>query len=958
MQSINPLQLDIRQNVFEHDRRQYWVVSATLCTHLLTGEVVLPFDYLGKILEGQNEGVNLDIGMPKPQGEYLVTGSFHAAQGIPVQAAEITLALGGLKKRLAVFGERRWNGVLPGPPVPCTTLPLEYASAFGGDGFLRNPVGMGYRDGLLPRIEHPDRLVASKGEEADPAGLAALPMDWPQRTRYRGTYDAGYLKKYYPGYPRDFDWHFFLSAPQDQWRQGFWQGDESFTLCNLHPDMPVLQGRLPGYKARCFIRHTLHGPDPGFAEISLQLDTIWFFPGQMLALQIWRGVLEVPDDEASQISHLLAGYENAAHPPREVDHYRLALTQRLDNKNPLSNSLITEDLIPVGARCAMEILQQRAFAEDDQSPLARNIETKAAASRKMAEEKIEEALRQAEEELGALELPESKQVDLRGMLQAAREGRADPDQEAFTGRLESILPGITAGDPRKIDMKQFSFAKIDQMMQAVRDFSEKKEQEAKSLAKAEIAKAKETIAEQLAPSAAGGAAVPDADRMRLEQELGQLADLDLDTPAPGPLPRINADALVQQMAPVTPLVQEALQHLHSMRAMGVKDERTEEMERQVKEMYNQRMGEIEARLQKAEEDFKEMYTLGAHFMAAGLPPHEHPIEEVRAQFLQAVAAGEGVSGHDWACIDLQGAQLDGLDLSGCYLEQVNFSGASLKGATLRHAILARAVLTDADLTGADLHGANIGAVSAHRANFSGAGLQGAKLSRGDFTAANFTGANLEEVESLEIIIAEAVFNQARLPRMKFIERQVAGARFRGANLDGALFFNCTVRDTDFSTASMPHAVWADCSLDSVRFDGADLSSACFVATEAGASTLRNVHFPGSRLDRGTFQNLNMQGTDLSRSSMEGALFNGADLSRADLSHASAQQAQFRTTNFNGARLDHIDLCHGSLAKAQLTNASLIGANLYAVDCLRCKVGNTDFRGANLDATLLETERAQ
>lgn len=958
MKSINPLQLDVRQNVFEHDRRQYWVVSATLCTHLITGEVFFPFDYLGKILEPQNGSVPLDVGMPKPQGEYLVTGSFHAAQGLPVQASEITLALGGLKKRLVVFGERRWNGTFPGPPLPFTSLPLDYAYAFGGSDFPGNPGGMGNRDGLLPRIEHPDRLVTGKEEEAEPAGLAAMPMDWPQRTRYRGTYDAEYLKKYYPGHPRDFDWHYFLSAPQDQWRQGFWQGDEPFTLCNMHPDMPVIQGRLPGFKARCFIRHTLHGPDPGFAEIPLALDTIWFFPGQVLALQIWRGVLEVPDDEASQISHVLAGYENMAHPPRDVDQYRQSLARRLDNKDPLSNSLITEDLIPVDAQCAMEILQQRAFAEDNQSPLVKNIETKAAATKKMAEEKVEEALRQAEQELGALELPESKQVDLRGMLQTAREGKADPDQEAFTGKLESILPGITAGDPKKIDMKQFSFAKIDQMMQAVRDFSDKKEKEAKTLAKAEIANAKESIAKQLASCETGDPGVPDADRVRLEQELQKLADLDLDTPAPGPLPRINADALLQQMAPVTPMVQEALQHLSSMEAMGIKDGQTEEMERQVKEMYDQRMGEIEEKVRKAEMDFKETYAMGAHFIAAGLPPHERPIEEVRAQFLQAVAAGEGVSGRDWACIDLQGAQLDSLDLSGCYLEQVNFSGASLKGATLRQAILARAVLTDTDLTGADLQGANIGAVSAHRANFSGAGLQGAKLSRGDFTAANFTGANLEEVESLEIIVAEAVFDQARLPRMKFIERQVAGARFRGANLDGALFFNCTVRDTDFSTALMPHAVWADCSLDSVRFDGADLSSTCFVATEEGKSTLNNVHFPGSRLDRGTFQNLRMPGADLSRSSMEGALFNGTDLSGADLSNAFAQQAQFRTTNFNGARLNNIDLCQGSLAKAQLTNASLAGANLYAVDCLRCKVGNTDFRGANLDATLLKEETRQ
>lgn len=956
MQTITPLQLDIRTNVFEHDRRFYCAVSATLATHLLGGEVVMPFDYLSGLPEGSDGEMPLDTGMPKPQGEYLVTGSFHAPKGQPVPAGEVALAVGALQKRLAIFGERRWQGPVPGPPTPFTTLPLTYAHAFGGKDFARNTGGMGHKDGLLPRIEHPGRLVGGRDEEPEPAGVGAMGMDWPQRSQYRGTYDGQYLRNYYPGHPADFDWRFFLTAPPDQRLQGFWQGNERYALHNLHRHQTTIEGQLPGYRARCFLQRT--GAEAGFAELPLRLDTLWFFPGQLLALQIWRGVLEVVDDEAAQISHLLAGYEDAAHQPRDVGHYRQALALRLTTRDPLRNSLNTADLIPEGAPCAMEILQQRAFADSEQSPLVANIEAKVAELRKMADEKIEEALQQVEQQVAAIDTPGMEPVDIRALAQAARQGEADPAQRALTDKLEAILPGITGGDPKQIELKEFSFDKIDQMMQVVRDFADDKEQEGKRLAKEEIAKAQETLAAQLAAGTPGEAGIGADERARLEQEMRKLADLDFDHPAPGPLPRVDAEALMGQLAPIDPMMQEAMQHVASMRATGSEEAQIAELERRIGEMYDGRMTEIEQRLREAEGHFKEAYILGAHFMAEGLPPHKESLDEVRARFLRAVAAKERVSGCDWACLDLAGQNLDGIDLSDCFLEQVNFTGASLKGATLARAILARAVLTDADLSGANLHGANIGAVFAHGANCSGADLHGAKLSKGDFTRANFTGANLEEVEALDIVVAAAVFDQARLAGVQFIERQLTGVRFCGAGLATALFYKCTVRDADFSAAAMPHSVWADCSLETVRFDGADLSAACFVATEEGKSILRGVHFPGARLDRGTFQHMGMAGTDLAGASMEGTLFNGSDLSGADLRDAAARQAQFRKTDLNGARLDRIDLREGSLAKARLTNASLTGANLYAVDCLRCTIGNTNFSGANLDATLLEDGSGQ
>ena len=42
-------------------------------------------------------------------------------------------------------------------------------------------------------------------------------MTGQQRVKYRGTYDANYLKEQSPGYAPDLDWRYFNLAPQDQW---------------------------------------------------------------------------------------------------------------------------------------------------------------------------------------------------------------------------------------------------------------------------------------------------------------------------------------------------------------------------------------------------------------------------------------------------------------------------------------------------------------------------------------------------------------------------------------------------------------------------------------------------------------------------------------------------------------------------------------------------------------------
>jgi len=1001
MKIFRPLQVTFNHRVLEQNRKFYFTATATLGINLRTGEALLEFDQLKDAFECMGENPLPDTGMPKPNGEVLVSGKCFAPGGKAVLANQVSLRVGPISKTLNVFGDRFWKragGMVNtiSEPEPFKEMVISFQNAYGGEGFEKNPVGKGFapvKDEKgetihhLPNIEDPNHLIGSPDDKPEPAGLSVLDHMWPQRMRFQGTYNRKYLKKYFPGYPEDFDWHYFLCAPEDQWIQGYFEGNESFEIHNMHPDVPVIEGALPDLYARCFLTHTINSDEPEFTELSMDLDTIWFFPEKLLALLIWRGVTEVADDEAEEITHVLSAYEDRAHEPRDLEYYRKALEKRLNSDDALLNNLNTEDLIPIGHKCAMELLQERAFAGDEESAFAKNLDAKADSVKKMADEKIEEAIQQAEKNMGDVDIPDeawehisddAKEhmqgkeggLDLRKLMSAEPDAAPDPDVKALNQKLEAIMPGITAGDSKKLDMKNFSFDKIDQISETVEEFAGKKEKEAMDLAKKEIAKAKDQFKGQLddiykkideakemaGPEGTEGLKSLEDTKKQLEESLEKFDDIGLDgtskEAAKAPLPRIDTEEIKAQMSQVEPQVMEAMQHVQAAKAMGVEDESTRDLEKQIQETMETTTKQVEEGLQEAENSFKEGYFMGAHFMEDGLSPHKDPVETVAERLLKAIAEGQDVSNGDWACVDLSGKNLDGVDLSGSFLEQVNFKGASLKGANLSKSIMARANLEDADLSGANLAEANVGGVHAHWTNFTDTNLKGAKLSKGDFTDADFTRAELEDVESLEIVANGTNFAEAHMPTMKFIESELKGTKFPKADLGTTVFMDCDIKDADFSEAGMNRCAFADVRLTNVRFDGADLTSSCFAATDPEKAWMKDVRFRGANLTQCNFQGMKMQGTDLNGATLENANFGGADLSGADLSHAYAKSAQFRKARLAGARLDKINLMEGSLAKAYIVNASFVGANLYAVDFLRSVIEETDFSDSNREATLI------
>jgi len=265
-----------------------------------------------------------DFALLKPRGECFVVGKAWAPGGRPAPMVACSFKLGPVEKSFAVFGDRRWTKGLVrsmSEPAPFTEMELRMERAFGGPGFALNPYGCGRdeRDGELrvPNLEQPRDLIRSPGSKPDPVVIGPLPVGWPERMRYAGTYDQRYMRERWPWLPADFDWRFFLEAPPDQQlREGFWRGDERIEVHNLHPSIPSIRSRLPAIAPRLFI--DVEGRAPSFAEVRLVLDTVTWNAELGKLLLTWRGLVEVPSESLDEVKHLFIAHDPLGGPMRSA----------------------------------------------------------------------------------------------------------------------------------------------------------------------------------------------------------------------------------------------------------------------------------------------------------------------------------------------------------------------------------------------------------------------------------------------------------------------------------------------------------------------------------------------------------------------------------------------------------------------------------------------------------------
>ncbi|MBK9974834.1 MAG: DUF2169 domain-containing protein [Planctomycetes bacterium] len=252
--------------------------------------------------------IEADLVPFKPVADVLLSGTCHVPAGKAITVCPVKFAVGGWSKELAVIGNRKWDKGLvfskQGEPEPFTQCALHWGNAFGGPGFAENAVGKGFKDGALPNVEFPGKLIKGTGDKPAPAGFGPLPRTAKSRTSKVGTYDKKWLKERWPALPKDFDWTYFNAAPADQQVEGFLRGDEQIELTNLHPQHGNLQCRLPALRVRCFLR-LRHEGNLEVQEVPMNLDTLHVDSDAGVIRLVWRGVQNTRQQELEDIEDFL-----------------------------------------------------------------------------------------------------------------------------------------------------------------------------------------------------------------------------------------------------------------------------------------------------------------------------------------------------------------------------------------------------------------------------------------------------------------------------------------------------------------------------------------------------------------------------------------------------------------------------------------------------------------------------
>ncbi|KYF64078.1 hypothetical protein BE11_49435 [Sorangium cellulosum] len=984
MKIVKPMRLGVVPRVFMNQRTPHLLITAFAGfsyekpARLLYEPTVwtMATEELGK------DGL-LDEFNPKTRGELLVTGRCYPPGRVARPASSVRVKLGSIDKNLYVIGDRTWGLLGMSDPTPFTEMPVTWRNAFGGEGFAKNPLGKGHgdRSAALPNIESPRHLIRARGDRPAPAGLDGYDITWPQRFSKIGTCDTAWREECFPGFARDMDPTLFNMAPDDQQIDGFFRGDETFVVENMHPDKPRIEGALPGVASRCFIcLKTSDGVE--IREPAMKLDTVRLFPHRERGVVFFRGGVEIAEDDAKDVVAVLVACE-AMGAPRPAAYYHEYLAPRLGLRNPDLPDDEDDVLMPE--------------PEDPEAPPLPDDRLSGLASRLRRQGFLGGTPDRAVQRAAAVA------AGAGAGAAGVHEAEADEDDDVGLTEAELAEMGI---DPEHLDA-----AADEDQAEPPMDFPEGGEEE-ESLAWSEpeseahhdadpepIEPAAATTSPDLADDADDA---DDAEMLRRQDAILELArkrmrDQGLDPEAylsqqgptedPEPLDeseeatvslvesQITGRALKTEGVDVGALLAEARRRAGAppseisvmetrerlrrvMQREGVAPDETEEL---LSAVDWQRL-EDEPRAAQADldEDIPDEAPEAARAQPEEPAGDTFPEDEA-AEFAEGDApefadgldekaslrAEWGEEGRLLAHLLPASARLDGeealrfrREVEAGHKDGRSFAGCDLTGADLSHLDLAGidlsgAILESAFLNGSNLRGANLtGAILAH------ANLEGADLSEAKLDGANLGSACLRDVKARggvdfgEAVLVKADLWGADLSGARLSGVDLSEANLRDTNLEGIVAEKATFQNVDLTGARLLGArlsgsTFNEVNVTEVDFTGVDLSSATFIAAEGDGAIFRDVVARDLASVRGSsFAGADFSGATLTGANLMGTRLRGSDFSNADLRGALLDEADLTEATLDGA----------SLVEAMLTRANLTGASLYAAD-LRQSVMN-------------------
>ena len=371
MRLIKPKKLGYLQRCYGLGKDYYYVASPVLFFDLHSGEILVENQQWSKVTASLKDEA-LDHGLPKTCGEFCVAGLGYPSQK-DSDKADVTVTVGKQSKTLTITGARNWKSTLffgtfpSSPEVIKTGIPLTWRNAWGGEGYLSNPMGTGFlASTALPAVEYPIEHARSPGKALTPASFMPWPVTWPQRTRFQGHYKGDWFEKYFPAYAPDTDPRLFNACPTDQQIDGFFQGGEHYSLKGFDPVQPEIKGQIPEVRVRAMVNIQNQ-----LQDVPLQADTLWLMPEVSLGAVIFRGRLPIKTMEASEVTDVLLAYERLSDEKKSLEEYQQVFALRTDSATALENAMNEAQLSPGLTEQQQQQRQQKIASQREQKKQAR-----------------------------------------------------------------------------------------------------------------------------------------------------------------------------------------------------------------------------------------------------------------------------------------------------------------------------------------------------------------------------------------------------------------------------------------------------------------------------------------------------------------------------------------------------------------------------------------------------------
>lgn len=869
MKVVKPLRLSVLSRPFAlQPGQQRLGVTVMAMTGMAPGQPMLYPDVELWPLVAEEIGAQgvLDLGMPKRSAEFLATGhAYTAHQETPRNRCVARVRVGELEKTLRVSGDRYWLDGRATDPLPFESMPLDWSRAFGGPSFADNPLGIGAEDETvrgvrtrrLPNVELPGSPMHRPDQSVRPASFSALDVMWPERfARIGKAYDAQWVAEGFPGYARDMDWHLFNAAPQDQW----WHGADHipdaapYAIWNMHPTQACQRGQLPDWRARCFVTRTENDGEV-FEEAPMRLSTAWFFPHRERIVLIYHGLLDIAEDDAADVRHLMPALEDAQAAPLPAEHYRGILRQRLDPETGALHTFRDRDLVPpaaIGPWFDNQSLRDRPIG-----PLARNATRGATLMRE----------------------------DMRERLIASGQ---DPDRYALPDESAQALPDLDAL-PEFVARSRLAQEEARQQLKAQQQLL------------AERLQANANAADAADATGSAGPEAPGADMQQLlALAQGRKTPGIKGPPSAAMTPGFQSMAAAvaampahqaADMAPLADLMQRNATVDASLRKMYLHSAHHQDAADRMEAAPAARLREQVAGRMAASRDFSGMDLTGADLSGMDL-------------------RGARFTGAQLESANLDGAQLDDADLSQAVLVRASLHAASLRRACLDGANLGLAQCSRTVFAGASLRGTTLEQMHCEDCDFDDTQWEDNTLLEVHIARCSFRRASLKVVMLFEKTQLHTLdFSHAQLFKLTLVGCKPAALRFAEARCEACVFVDVQADGPlDFSGATLRTTCFVGrTSLRQAVFRGAHLRE-CSLRLMA----LAEADLSGSRLENCDFSECDLSRADLSRtdareSRFVRAVLQHASLRDANLIDASLQKADLRFADLRGANLFRADL---------------------------------------------------